>query len=91
MKTILAKFIEAMNTHNVGTLDRTLRITVGLTLIGLGIYRHENTIAAVALGLLGINVTMTGIRGVCSIYYMLGYSTCPITQKPNPNLKKSEQ
>jgi len=83
MKALIQKFKEVMNTKNVGVLDRVLRITTGLVLIGLGIYNHASLGLAIAFSLLGINVAMTGIRGVCSIYYLLGYSTCPMSHKPN--------
>lgn len=88
MKKIYNKFLEVMNTKNVGVLDRTLRILAGVTLMVIAAINYTSLALAIPLGILGLNVAMTGIRGVCSIYYMLGYSTCPISNKPNPRLNK---
>lgn len=87
MKAFIKKFIEVMNTRNVGAVDRFFRISIGVILIGLGIYYHNSLELAIALVFFGINTALTGIRGVCSIYYMLGYSSCPINQGPNSHLK----
>lgn len=88
MKLLIKKFIEIMNTKNVGYWDRALRILVGILLIAIGVHNHASIGITIALVLIGINVAMTGIRGVCSIYYMLGYLTCPISNKPNPKMKE---
>jgi hypothetical protein len=56
---------------NVGSIDRALRIGVGLVLVGL---------AASGVvgwwGWLGIVPLATGIIGWCPPYAMLGFSTC---------------
>jgi len=60
-------------TKNVGGIDRTLRIVVGLALI-----------AAAATGMLGawayIGVVplLTGLMGWCPPYALLGFNTCSV-------------
>jgi len=56
---------------NVGGVDRTLRIVVGLTLIGL---TATGTIGA--WGWLGVVPLATGAIGWCPPYAMLGWNTC---------------
>jgi hypothetical protein len=57
--------------QNVGMLDRTLRIVVGLFVLGAGLYFGN------WLGLVGFVPLITGVIGNCPAYSMLGVSTCP--------------
>ena len=57
---------------NEGTLDRTLRIVVGVLLIGLA---AANTVGA--WGYVGIVPLLTGAVGMCPLYGLLGINTCP--------------
>jgi hypothetical protein len=59
---------------NVGGIDRTLRIVVGIVLIALffvleGPARYLAILGLVALG--------TGLLSFCPLYSVLGISTCP--------------
>ena len=58
---------------NEGTLDRTLRVAVGLALI---------TMAATGVvglwGYIGVVPLLTGAFGFCPAYPLLGFSTCPL-------------
>ena len=56
---------------NVGSLDRTVRVAVGLVLIGLTL---TDTVGA--WGWLGIVPLATGVIGWCPPYAMLGWNTC---------------
>lgn len=58
---------------NVGGIDRTLRIVLGIALIGL-------TLAGVigAWGWIGIVPLATAAMGFCPLYTVLGFSTCPV-------------
>lgn len=56
---------------NVGTLDRTVRIVAGLTLIGLAL---SGTIGA--WGWLGLVPLATAASGFCPLYTVLGVNTC---------------
>ena len=56
---------------NVGSIDRTLRIVLGLVLIGLA--------ASGAVGwwgYLGVVPLLTGLIGWCPPYALLGWNTC---------------
>ncbi len=64
---------------NEGTLDRALRIIVGLGLLawffmdqGTGFWHYAKLIGVVPL--------LTGIVGTCPVYALLGFNTCPMKQ-----------
>jgi Protein of unknown function (DUF2892) len=59
---------------NVGSLDKVLRIVVGLGLLSL-IFVLEG--AARWWGLVGLVPLGTGLIGSCPLYSILGLSTCP--------------
>jgi hypothetical protein len=65
---------EIAMTENIGTIDRTLRVIVGLFLVGLavGIMPEYQT----AWGWLGVIPLFTGLAGSCPVYSMLGIKTC---------------
>lgn len=58
---------------NAGTLDRTLRIVVGLALIALA---ATKTIGL--WGWIGVVPLLTGAIGNCPLYGLLGINTCGI-------------
>jgi hypothetical protein len=60
-------------TKNEGTLDRTLRVVAGITLIALA---WSGTIGA--WGWIGLVPLATGAVGWCPLYSMLGIRTCPM-------------
>ena len=62
---------------NVGTVDRVLRVVVGLALLvwffvepGAGFWHYAKLIGVIPL--------LTGLVGSCPVYSMLGISTCPM-------------
>jgi Protein of unknown function (DUF2892) len=62
---------------NEGSLDRGLRVVVGLALLiwffvdqGQGFWHYAK--------LIGIVPLLTGLVGTCPVYSLLGISTCPI-------------
>ena len=63
--------------QNVGILDQTLRLVVGIFLIVLGFYYGNNWL----LYILGAAVLVSGIIGYCPVYELLNITT----------LEKSEQ
>jgi Protein of unknown function (DUF2892) len=65
-----------MLTPNVGTLDKTLRITTGLVLLAFAIFAPTGTPYA-WLGYIGIVPLATGLLGFCPLYPLIGLNTCP--------------
>lgn len=61
---------------NIGTVDRVLRIVVGLALLGLF---AAGSIGA--WGLIGIVPLGTGLVRFCPLYRLLGVSTCPASTR----------
>ncbi len=61
---------------NLGTLDRVLRILVGLVLLGLV---FAGSIGA--WGWIGVVPLATGLFRFCPLYTVLGFSSCPVQQR----------
>ena len=59
-------------TANVGTIDRILRIVVGLVLIAL-VFVGPKT----PWGWIGVVPLLTGLVRFCPAYTLLGLNTCP--------------
>jgi hypothetical protein len=58
--------------QNEGSLDRTLRVIVGIALIAMVFVGPK-----AAWGWIGIVPLLTGLVGVCPLYRLIGMSTCP--------------
>jgi hypothetical protein len=58
---------------NVGTIDRTLRIVVGLAIISLVILLHG---PVRWIGLIGFVPLLTGFSGWCPAYAVFHISSC---------------
>lgn len=61
---------------NEGTIDRTVRIVLGLALLSLTVVGPKSM-----LGLIGLVPLLTGVVGFCPLYRLVGINTCPATQK----------
>ena len=61
---------------NVGGVDRTLRIVVGLILIGLTLAEQIGV-----WGLIGFLPLLTGLFRFCPAYTLFGMNTCPMDKK----------
>lgn len=61
--------------RNEGTLDRALRVVVGLVLLSL-VFIGPKT----AWGLIGVVPLLTGALGYCPLYQVLGLNTCPLSK-----------
>jgi hypothetical protein len=60
-------------TKNEGNIDRALRVTAGIVLVGLA------ATGTVGLwGWIGIVPIATGAMGWCPLYSVLGINTCPM-------------
>lgn len=64
-------------TVNEGTLDRAVRVVIGVVLLSL-VFVGPQTL----WGLVGIVPLLTGIVGFCPAYKLFGLSTCPVEKKP---------
>ena len=60
---------------NVGSLDRIVRIVVGLVLLSLPLWLDSSWRW---LGLIGFMPLITGLAGRCPGYRLFGLSTCPM-------------
>ncbi len=63
---------------NVGTVDRVIRIVVGVALLGAGCY-YKNW-----WGLIGLLPLLTGIFRFCPPYGLLGINTCSAKKDEAP-------
>ncbi|CAG0124274.1 hypothetical protein RHDC2_00454 [Rhodocyclaceae bacterium] len=61
---------------NVGGVDRTLRIVVGLVLIGLTLAGQIGV-----WGWIGLLPLLTGLFRFCPAYTLFGMNTCPMDKK----------
>jgi hypothetical protein len=66
-----------MNT-NVGSIDRTVRIVVGLALLSLVFLLNGS---GRWLGLIGVVPLLTASFRFCPLYMVSGISSCPAQQK----------
>jgi hypothetical protein len=63
--------MNALIPTNEGTLDRALRVAIGLVLLTLVFVGPKSM-----WGLLGLVPLLTGAMGSCPLYRVLGVSTC---------------
>lgn len=61
---------------NEGTLDRTVRIVLGLGLLSLAFVGPQTPI-----GYIGAVPLLTGLIGFCPLYKIVGLNTCPMPKK----------
>jgi hypothetical protein len=66
----------AMFAKNVGSIDRILRIVVGLGLISLVFVGPQTP-----WGWVGIVPLLTAVISFCPLYTLIGIRTCPIGNK----------
>ena len=64
-----------MTFRNEGTVDRSLRVVVGVALISLVFFGPQT-----AWGWVGLVPLLTGILGNCPVYSLLGINPCGIRQ-----------
>ena len=59
--------------RNAGTIDRVLRVVLGLILLALVFVGPQTP-----WGWIGIVPLVTGLVGFCPLYKIAGLSTCPL-------------
>jgi len=62
--------------HNVGKVDRIIRVVLGVLLIGNVFVALQHPI-----GWAGIILLVTGIAGICPLYSLLGINTKPMRER----------
>jgi len=62
---------------NESTLDRMLRVAVGVVLLSLAVLGPRTL-----WGLVGFVPLLTGIIGFCPLYRALGISSCAVSSNP---------
>lgn len=61
---------------NEGTIDRIIRVVVGLALLALIVVFPDASWKW--WGLVGLVPLLTGLVGTCPLYSIFGLSTCPV-------------
>jgi hypothetical protein len=69
--------------HNIGNIDRALRILIGLALIGATLVGLIGT-----WGWIGLLPLATGIFRLCPAYLPFGLSTCRLSKKTVTHMGK---
>lgn len=64
---------------NVGSVDRTIRVVLGLALLSL-LFTLEGGLRWI--GLVGLVPLATAAAGWCPAYALLGLSSCPLDRGP---------
>ena len=62
-----------MLARNQGSIDRIVRVLLGLALLSLMLVGTKST-----LGLIGLVPLLTGLFGYCPLYQLLGIRTCRV-------------
>lgn len=68
--------IDSLFKHNLGMVDRVIRVVVGLILVG-NVYAGLQT----PIGWIGLILILTGAFGICPIYALLGINTKSVGEK----------
>lgn len=63
---------------NVGSIDRMLRIVVGVALLSMLVFVEGN---AKFYGLIGLVPLLTGLFRFCPLYTIFGIRTCPVSDR----------
>ena len=61
---------------NVGSIDRALRVLLGLALLAGFVLNRDSAYSW--LYLIGVVPLVTGLMSSCPLYTILGLSTCPL-------------
>ena len=56
---------------NENTIDRTVRVVLGVILLGVGVFVVKGTLGVV-LDVIGVVAIVTGITGFCLLYKLFG-------------------
>jgi uncharacterized membrane protein len=66
---------------NEGTVDRVLRVVLGLVAAGVAVAVGVGSVLGVLLLVVGGVLLLTAATGFCPLYRALGMSTCPVPRR----------
>ena len=72
--SLISRFL----TRNVGTFDRFLRAVPAVAFVAVWTTGALSGVPLLVSGILAAMLFVTAVTARCSIYAMLGWSTCPI-------------
>ncbi len=64
-------------TCNVGNIERTIRVVLGIALISIGYLASLPSWGAMAAYVVGAVALVTGAWGFCPAWKLFGINTCP--------------
>jgi len=64
-------------TCNVGGVERSIRIVVGIGLLGIGAFAGLSLMGTGIVFAVGTIALVTGVIGFCPAWSLLGVNTCP--------------
>jgi hypothetical protein len=67
--------MESSMNINEGTIDRVIRVIVGILILSLTFYLEGNLRW---IGFIGFIPLLTGVIGTCPLYSILGINTCDL-------------
>lgn len=68
-------------TRNMGNVDKTIRIVLGIVFIGLWLMGVTKGALAIILALVGAVFILTSLVNFCPLYALFGIRTCPLQKK----------
>jgi hypothetical protein len=77
--------------HNVGKIDRIVRVVLGITLVVLYFTKVVQGGWATAAIVAAVVLLMTGLRKCCPFYAMFGFGTCSVQSDKTDRPIKSEK
>lgn len=75
---------------NEGTIDRAIRITAGILLVGIGIGALQGLLQIVTI-IVGATLMGSGIVGYCFLYKVLNITTVETQIKSSEKIKKKKK
>jgi hypothetical protein len=67
--------------NNVGGMDRTIRIVLGIVLLGLGLLHVVTGTMALIAYIVGAVALITALVRFCPAWSIFGINTCPVARK----------
>lgn len=61
---------------NVGRMDRTGRMIVGVAALGVGLFALDDSVVRVVMGAAGAIMVATAVIGFCPVYRLFGIDSC---------------